>query len=63
MTEERDMIDDELLAILACPACKGDIEYDKPNQKLICKGECGRRYPIREGIPIMLIDEAELPSK
>lgn len=53
-------IDDELLKILACPACKGDIEYDRENQKLICQGECGRKYPIREGIPVMLIDEAEV---
>ncbi|MBI1928355.1 Trm112 family protein [Candidatus Poribacteria bacterium] len=51
----------ELLDILACPACKGNIEYDRENQKLICVGECKRRYPIRDGIPVMLIDEAELP--
>lgn len=52
----------ELLDILACPVCKGDIKYDEPNQKLICLA-CGRKYPIREGIPIMLEDEAELPEK
>ncbi len=56
------MIRKELLDILACPACKGDIQYDEPNQKLICVGECKRRYPIRDGIPVMLIDEAELPE-
>ncbi len=56
------MIDKELLEILACPACKGEIKYDQENEKLICQ-KCGRRYPIREGIPVMLIDEAELPSK
>lgn len=55
------MIDKELLEILACPACKGSIEYDKDNEKLVCQ-ECGRRYPIRDGIPVMLIDEAELPE-
>ena len=57
------MIDKELLDILACPvpACKGDIKYDQENEKLICQ-KCGRRYPIREGIPVMLIDEAELPE-
>ena len=55
------MIDKELLDILACPACKGDIVYDQENEKLICQ-ECGRRYPIRDGIPVMLIDEAELPE-
>ena len=52
-----------LLDILACPACKGGIEYDETAQKLVCIGECQRRYPIREGIPVMLIDEAELPDE
>ena len=56
------MIDKELLDILACPACKGNIVYDQKNEKLICE-ECGRRYPIRDGIPVMLIDEAELPGE
>ncbi len=56
------MIDKKLLDILACPACKGEIEYDEQNEKLICQ-ECGRRYPIRDGIPVMLIDEAELPEE
>ena len=55
------MIDKELLDILACPACKGDIVYDEENEKLICQ-ECGRRYPIRDDIPVMLIDEAEMPE-
>jgi hypothetical protein len=55
------LIDKELLNILACPACKGGIEYDQENQKLICQ-KCGRKYPIRDDIPVMLIDEAELPE-
>ena len=55
-------ISSELLEILACPACKGDIEYDPENQKLICIGQCKRRYPIRDGIPVMLIGEAEIPA-
>jgi uncharacterized protein YbaR (Trm112 family) len=52
-----------LLDILACPACKGDIKYIEAQQKLECLGECKRRYPIRDGIPVMLIDEAELPNE
>ena len=52
-----------LLDILACPACKGDIQYIEEQQKLVCLGECKRRYPIRDGIPVMLIDEAELPDE
>lgn len=51
----------ELLDILACPLCKTDLRYDKKNQKLICK-KCKRKYPIRDGIPIMLVEEAELPK-
>lgn len=52
------MIDKELLDILACPVCKGSVELKE--NKLVCT-KCGRRYPIRDGIPIMLVDEAELP--
>ncbi|MDE0010176.1 MAG: Trm112 family protein [Candidatus Poribacteria bacterium] len=52
-----------LLDILACPACKGEIQYIEEQQKLVCIGECKRRYPIRDGIPVMLIDEAELSDE
>ena len=52
------MIDTRLLDILACPVCKGDIEYDAKNEKIICT-ECARRYPVKDGIPVMLADEAE----
>jgi hypothetical protein len=53
-----DMLAKELLEILACPKCKGDLEYDQPDQKLICHA-CKLRYDIKDDIPIMLIDEAE----
>lgn len=52
-----------LLDILACPACKGGIAHDETAQRLVCIGECKRRYPIRDGIPVMLIDEAEMPDE
>jgi uncharacterized protein YbaR (Trm112 family) len=52
------MLSEELLKILACPKCKGDLEYDRQNEKLICHG-CRLLYEIKDGIPIMLIDEAE----
>jgi uncharacterized protein YbaR (Trm112 family) len=52
------MLDKELLDILACPQCKGDLDYDQENQKLTCPA-CRLRYPIKDDIPIMLIDEAE----
>lgn len=50
------MIDQELLEILACPACKTPIRLE--SDRIVCD-TCGRRYPIRDGIPVMLIDEAE----
>jgi uncharacterized protein YbaR (Trm112 family) len=49
-------MDEELLRILACPVCKADVRLEE--QKIVCI-ECGRKYPVRDGIPIMLIDEAE----
>jgi hypothetical protein len=50
------MIDQELLDILACPLDKAPVRLE--GERLICD-TCGRRYPIRDGIPVMLIDEAE----
>ena len=50
-------IDKELLEILACPKCKGDIRLNDKGDGLICDA-CRLSYPIKEGIPVMLIDEA-----
>jgi uncharacterized protein YbaR (Trm112 family) len=50
-------ISKELLDILACPKCKGDIFLNKTEDGLICKA-CRLVYPIKEDIPVMLIDEA-----
>ena len=50
-------MDKKLLTILACPLCKGDLNYDKEKQELICKAD-GVAYPVREGIPVMLETEA-----
>lgn len=47
----------ELLDILACPKCKGDLELTAPEDGLICHA-CKLVYPVREEIPVMLIDEA-----
>jgi uncharacterized protein YbaR (Trm112 family) len=49
------MIDDELKAILACPACKGDLLFEET--RIICRA-CRKAYPIRDGIPVMLVEEA-----
>lgn len=54
------MIDETLAQLLVCPADKSDLVQDPDHQRLVCTS-CGRRYPIRDGIPIMLIDEAEEP--
>ena len=48
----------ELLEILACPKCKGDIRLSPSQDSLICD-RCKLVYEIRDGIPIMLIDEAK----
>ncbi len=49
----------ELLDILACPACHGEIVYHEGRDALDCT-KCRRRYPIRDDIPVMLIDEAAI---
>lgn len=53
------MVDAELLKILACPVDKAPVELR--GDRLVCTA-CGRRYPIRDGIPVMLVDEAEPPA-
>ena len=54
------MIDPQLLEILACPLCKTEVTL--AGDRLVC-AQCGRRYPIRDGIPVMLAEEAELPGR
>mgnify|MGYP005837618203 CR=1 FL=1 len=51
-------LDQSLLDILACPACKVKVVLE--GDRLVCV-RCGRRYRIEDGIPIMLVDEAEPP--
>lgn len=51
-------ISKELLEILACPKCKGDVTLTPAEDGLVCQA-CRLRYPIKDDIPIMLIDEAE----
>lgn len=47
----------QLLAILVCPKCKGELEYREQDAALICHAD-RLRFPIRDDIPIMLLDEA-----
>ncbi len=51
-------IPEELLEILACPKCKGEIHLREDGVALVCD-RCRLAYPIRDQIPVMLIDEAE----
>ncbi len=51
-------ISGELLEILACPKCKGEIRLREDEAALLCD-RCRLSYPIRDQIPVMLIDEAE----
>ena len=52
-------LDKELLDILACPKCKGDIVMTEAGDGLICDA-CKLKYPIKDDIPVMLIDEATI---
>lgn len=54
------MIDEELLKILACPLCKTSVVLK--DNKIVCT-QCGRMYPIKNDIPIMLVEEASLDEK
>ena len=51
------LVKKELLEILVCPVDKGELIEREESSQLECK-ECGRKYPIKDGIPVMLIDEA-----
>ena len=56
-------MDSKLLDILVCPLCKGPLLYRKPQAELVCK-PCRLAYPITDGIPVMLEDEArKLPPE
>ena len=55
--EDRAGVDPKLLEILVCPLTKGPLRYDRERQELISE-QAGLAYPIRDGIPIMLVDEA-----
>lgn len=50
-------MDNRLLEILVCPLCKGTLQHDRANNELICQVD-KLAYPIRDGIPVMLADEA-----
>ena len=59
MTEP--LIDPALLAIMQCPVDGGVLSEQRDPDVLAC-ADCGRRYPVRDGIPVMLVDEALPPA-
>jgi len=54
-------MDPKLLEILVCPVCKGPLHYRKADKELVCK-PCRLAYAIKDGIPVMLADEARALS-
>jgi hypothetical protein len=55
------MVDQELLKILVCPNCRGQVEYREAEGVIACSGVCRYRYPVVNDIPHMLVDEAVKP--
>jgi uncharacterized protein len=56
-------IDSWLLEILACPKCHSPLRADEAASELVCTGpDCGLAYPVRDDIPVLLIDEARDPA-
>ena len=54
-------VDPALLEILACPDCKSPLRADDAAGELVCTG-CGLAYPVRDDIPVLLVDEARKPT-
>ena len=52
-------IDKDLMAIIVCPGCHGDLV--EQGEELVCTG-CGNAYPVRDDIPVLLLDEARKPA-
>lgn len=55
-------VDPRLMEILVCPDCHGEVREVGEGTGIEC-GSCGRVYPIRDGIPVMLVDEATPPTR
>jgi len=57
-------LDPQMLEILACPNCHASLRVDEAAQELVCTSEtCGLAYPVRDDIPVLLIDEARKPAR
>jgi hypothetical protein len=55
-------LDDTLLSIIVCPECRGSLRVEESASELVCEGSCGFAYPVQDGIPVLLVDEARKPE-
>jgi uncharacterized protein YbaR (Trm112 family) len=57
-------LDEKLLEIIVCPQCHGALAPVASDEggELVCQGTCGYAYPVRDGIPVLLVDEARKPA-
>lgn len=56
-------LDPQLLEIVVCPACRSALAIDAAAEELVCTGpDCGLAYPVRNDIPVLLVDEARRPA-
>jgi uncharacterized protein YbaR (Trm112 family) len=55
-------LDPALLEIIVCPDCRGALAVDDAASELVCTG-CGLAYPVRDDIPVLLVDEARAPER
>jgi len=54
-------VDERLVEVLRCPDCSGEVEYKERRKVLVCV-DCGLQYPVKDGIAVMLVDQAK-PSR
>jgi uncharacterized protein len=54
-------LDQGLLDLIVCPACHASLSVDEAAEELVCTG-CGLAYPVRDDIPVLLVDEARKPG-
>ncbi|GAC1384712.1 MAG: Trm112 family protein [Marmoricola sp.] len=56
-------LDPQLLELVVCPACRSTLAVDEQAEELVCtSAACGLAYPVRDDIPVLLVDEARKPS-
>ncbi|SFB75377.1 hypothetical protein SAMN04487968_101322 [Nocardioides terrae] len=57
-------LDETLLEIIVCPNCHGSLKPVQTDEggELVCEGTCGYAYPVRDSIPVLLVDEARKPA-